>query len=545
MKRRDFIRYGVPIATVPFLIKGVPVRAMANSRLLNLLQSQANNNKVLVIIQLSGGNDGLNMVIPIDQYSGLSYMRSNILIDEKLVLPLTGTKATGLHPAMTGLQNTFSEGKVRILQGIGYQNFNFSHFTATDIYQQAIATTNNTDQQAISTPTTGWLGRYLDIEYPGFPNGYPNANYPDPPAIQLGAIVSGAIQGVNGIDGIAIASSSDFYQLSQGNNLSQPTPFTAYGRELAYIRLITLQTQLYTDAIKKAANKATNLSPYYLQESGLTLTNQLKIVAQLIAGGLTTKIYLVNQGGYDTHHNQVATTGGTDKGSHADLLGELSSAIYAFQDDLHRHGIEDQVVGMTYSEFGRRIQSNGSIGTDHGTSQPMIVFGTQVIPGFLGVNPTIGNNAAASTNLELQNDFRHVYYSLLKDWLGVSQDQLPSVITTTPGDDPTNPNGPYNTSLAIIKQPGVNYPFGSSGVLSQNYPNPFKSTTTIPYVSKGGETIIDYFDVLGRNLGIILQGSLPEGPNSIIFNGQTLASGVYYYRIQTGGAKQVLAMVKV
>jgi len=526
MNRRDFLKYGVPVTTIPFLLNGMPIQAMANTPLLNLLKStQATDDRVLVIIQLSGGNDGLNMVIPIDQYPGIAAMRSNIMIDEKKVLPLTGTQATGLHPSMKGLQNVFSEGKVRILQSVGYPDFNFSHFRATDIWQEA----PNPTETVINT---GWAGRYLDLAFPGFPDGYPNANFPDPPAIQLGNVVSGSLQGANGIDGIAIASASDFYQLAKGNNLDDPTPVTAYGRELAYIRLITLQTQKYTDAIKAAANKAVNLSPYYLQENGLTLTNQLKIVAQLIAGGLKTKIYMVSQGGYDNHANQVATTGGTDTGTHANLLNELSSAIYAFQDDLKRHGVEDRVVGMTYSEFGRRIKSNASLGTDHGTAQPVIAFGTQVIPGFLGVNPTIGTDANASTNLALQTDFRQVYNSLLKDWFGLSDAQLASVLFT---------NWTY---VPIIKQPGVTYPFAQDDILSQNFPNPFQSTTTIPFLAKGGETIIDYFDILGRNLGTILQGNIPEGTNSIIFNGQGLAPGVYYYRIQTGGLKKVLPMIK-
>ncbi len=528
MNRRNFIKYGVPATTIPFMLNGMPVRALANTPLLNLLNGSSTlDDKVLVIIQLSGGNDGLNMVIPIDQYDGLTAMRKNILIDQKKVLPLTGTSVTGLHPAMTGLQSTFGEGKVRILHSVGYPDFNFSHFSATDIWQKA--PTPTTDYLNLNT---GWAGRYLDIAFPDFPSGYPNADFPDPPAIQLGDVVSGTIQGKNGIDGIAIASSNDFYQLAKGNNLEAPTPLTAYGRELAYLRLITLQTQVYTDSIKIAANKATNLSPYYLQENGLTLTNQLRIVAQLIAGGLKTKIYLVSQGGYDTHNNQVPTTGGTDTGGHAALLGELSSAIYAFQDDLRRHSLEDRVVGMTYSEFGRRIKSNGNFGSDHGTAQPVIAFGSQVIPGFLGVNPTIGSSPTANSNLDLQTDFRQVYNSILKDWFSLSDTQLASVLSK---------NWEY---VPIIKQPGVTYPFGNSSILSQNYPNPFNDTTTIPFYSKGGTTIIDFFDILGRNLGVILEGNIPEGPNSTIFNGRNLAPGVYYYRIQTGGQKKVLGMVK-
>ena len=526
MKRRDFIKYGVPATTIPLMLNGIPIHALANTPLLNLLkETQATDDKVLVIIQLSGGNDGLNMVIPIDQYSGIASMRSNIMIDEKKVLPLSGTQVTGLHPSMKGLQTTFGEGKVRILQSVGYPDFNFSHFRATDIWQEA----PNPTETVVST---GWAGRYLDLLYPGFPDGYPNANFPDPPAIQLGNVVSGSLQGATAIDGIAIESASNFYQLAKGNNLAVSTPLTAYGRELAYIRLITLQTQKYTDAIKAAANKAVNLSPYYLQENGLTLTNQLKIVAQLIAGGLKTKIYMVSLGGFDTHADQVGATGGTDTGKHASLLSELSSAIYAFQDDLKRHNIEDRVVGMTYSEFGRRIKSNGSLGSDHGTAQPVITFGSQVIPGFLGVNPTIGSSSSASTNLDMQTDFRQVYNSILKDWFSLTDAQLASVLFQ---------NWTY---VPIIKQPGVIYPFANDAILSQNYPNPFGSTTTIPFYAKGGETIIDYFDILGRKLGVILEGNIPQGANSIIFNGQNLASGIYYYRIQTGGVKKVLPMVK-
>ena len=244
---------------------------------------------------------------------------------------------------------------------------------------------------------------------------------------------------------------------------------------------------------------------------------------------------MVEQGGYDTHFNQVLT-GDTSLGGHSNLLAELSGAISAFQDEMRRHGLEDRVVGITFSEFGRRIKSNGSLGTDHGTAAPMLAFGSQVIPGALGKNPTISPSVTFADNLQPQTDFRQVYNSLLKDWFGMTDPQLATVLPK-----PSGGNWDY---VEIIKQPGKSYKFGIPAILGQNMPNPFHAITTIPFYAKSGRTIIEVWDTLGRKLQTVLDADLQEGANQVQFNGVNLASGIYYYRIQTGGMTKTLPMIK-
>ena len=183
MQRRDFLSGALPMAALlPELINGYSVKAFnMNSPLVQaLLRGNTLTDHVLVIVQLSGGNDGLNMVIPVADYSKYYNARTNIAIPENAVLPIAGVSGTGLHPAMTGLQSLFAEGKANVVQAVGYPQPNFSHFRATDIWMSA----SNSRQEVFS----GWAGRYLDYEYPNYPIGYPNSDMPDPLAIQIGGL---------------------------------------------------------------------------------------------------------------------------------------------------------------------------------------------------------------------------------------------------------------------------------------------------------------------------------------------------------------------
>ena len=323
---------------------------------------------VFVIIQLNGGNDGLNMVVPIENFSNYVNARQNIYIPETSALQLNGK--AGLHPAMTGLHAMYQKGILKVVQSVGYPQPSYSHFRATDIWMSASDSNQTVD--------TGWAGRYLNYEYPNFPNGYPNATMKDPLAIQIGSATSLTLQGPAVNMGMSISSTSNFYNLING--IQDPAPNTPAGKELTYIRTIAQQTQQYSSVIKAAALQTVQQVSYPTNNS---LADQLKIVARLIRGGLTTRIYMVNYGGFDTHSNQVNTTDSTT-GNHAKLLGNVSDAIKAFQDDLKFLGVDDRVVGMTFSEFGRRIKSNGSTGTDHGSAAPLFVFGKNVMGGGVG-----------------------------------------------------------------------------------------------------------------------------------------------------------------
>jgi uncharacterized protein (DUF1501 family) len=414
MKRRDFFRTSMPVL-LPALIPGISLRALA-SPFLRPVQDDAAG-RVLVLIQLNGGNDGLNTVIPLEYYDAYYKARTNIAIPENKVLRLEGFDATGLNPAMPELQQLFGAGKLSIIQGVSYPQPNFSHFRATDIW----LTGADTGQVL----PTGWAGRYLDREYPHFPQDYPNTGMPDPLAIQVGSLVSPALQGPVLTMGMAISNPNSFYDLI-GDKAPQPEASRA-GDQLAYIREMSVKTDQYAGVIKKAAQRVTKQSDKYPVAGKNPLADQLKIVARLVAGGLQTRIYLVSMGGFDTHARQTDATD-TTTGAHAKLLARLSEAIYAFQDDLGFLGVGNRVVGMTFSEFGRRIQSNASGGTDHGAAAPVFVFGDGVRPGVIGVNPVWPATLTVNDNVAMQYDFRAVYSTLLEKWFRTDAAATASVL---------------------------------------------------------------------------------------------------------------------
>ncbi len=396
MKKRDFLKYiSASTLAIPKLLNGFNVGAKRNLPFQQLLNPYlTDTDKVLVLIQLNGGNDGLNTIIPLDRYDNYYNARPHIYIKENQVIPLTGISHVGLHPAMEAMREMHEEGKLSIIQNVGYPQPNFSHFRATDIWQ-----TGSGAEQVLNT---GWIGRYLHYEFPNYPFDFPNPDMLHPLAIEIGYSSSVTMQGPLFGMGIAIADPTSFYDLVEG--VDTPTPDTPAGDQLRYVRLIAKQANHYADYIKEAYEAVTYQEPF----PDTSLAEQLKIVSRLIAGGLKTRVYQVNIGGFDTHGFQVdADAHGL--GKHADLLRDLSEAIKAFSDDLAYHGIEDRVVGMTYSEFGRRILDNASFGTDHGAAAPVFLFGSSVQPGIVGDNPIIPLNTVVNDNLPMQHDYRSIY----------------------------------------------------------------------------------------------------------------------------------------
>ncbi|MDI1232826.1 MAG: DUF1501 domain-containing protein [bacterium] len=524
MKRKDFLKKALPAAAVPFLINGISIKSMASTPMLEAIKrASLKNGRVFVLIQLSGGNDGLNTIIPVDQYSNLSAARSNILIQQSKVLALNGNSATGMHPSMTGLRGMYDSGKVSIIQSVGYPNPNFSHFRATDIWHSA----SDSNQYVGS----GWGGRYLEDLYIGFPTGYPNTNDPDPLAISIGYSVSTALMGPSTSTGIAISNPTSFYQLVTGT--VDPAPNTPAGHELTYVRLVLQQTQSYNDTVKAAALAATNKATYPTRNS---LGDQLKIVANLIAGGLQTPIYTVNIGGFDTHSSQVSSAGSTETGNHADLWKKVSDAIAAFQSDCEQLGIADRVAGMTYSEFGRRIKSNASLGTDHGAAAPVIVFGKNVNPGIIGANPTIPSSVTVNDNVPMQYDFRQVYAAVLEDWFQASVSKTDSDLLFKHFDTLAI----FKSTLAVKKAQN-----SSSIILMQNYPNPFKDYTNIEFVSPGGHVELRLFDNQGRMLKTLIDGNVSKGSYTEVLDGTNLPAGNYYYQLITATGQVGRHLVKL
>ncbi|MFC4262760.1 DUF1501 domain-containing protein [Ferruginibacter yonginensis] len=522
MKRRDFLKNTLPGIVLPTVINGFSLKSFAADSPLAKLLGTTDNDHVLVIVQLQGGNDGLNMVIPIDGYSNYFNARSNIAIPENSVLKLDGVDKTGLHPAMTGLRTMYNEGKLGIVQSVGYPQPNFSHFRATDIWMSA-----SDSNQVI---TNGWGGRFLDYEYPNFPTGYPNSSMPDPLGIQIGSVTSLVFQGPSVSMGMSISNPTSFYNLISG--VEDPAPNTLAGKELKYIRQVANQTSQYATVVKNAALNVTQQAPYPTNNA---LADQLKIVARLVKGGLKTKIYMVSYGSFDTHSLQTTTTD-TTVGTHANLLKNVSDAIKAFQDDLKFLGVENRVMGLTFSEFGRRIKSNASTGTDHGAAAPLFVFGSNAQKMVHGNNPTIPANAGVNDNIPMQYDFRSVYASMLQDWMCVKNSDLQQIMLQNFQNIPLVKTSACNPAVPNL----------SGTTLVDNYPNPFTQSTTIRFTTSGGHTLVQIINTLGQVITTLVDREFATaGTYSVVWQSGNTSTGVYYVRFQNGVTQQVRTMVKV
>lgn len=433
MKRRDFIKT-TAAASIPLMVSGIPVMASSqieNTSLEKMALAAVNCGRILVIIQQNGGNDGLNTVFPLDKWDNLSAARANILMDKTKVLRLNNNSTTGLHPAMPDLQKLYNNGKLMIVQGVSYPNPNLSHFRATDIWFTGSESNQNLD--------TGWLGRALDIKYPNFPVGYPTTDMPDPLAIQMGSTLPFNLQGKNLNMGYNVVDPNSI--LNVINAVTDPAPNNDYGKELTFLKLMKDQSNVYRGTIQKAYNvPLSNAVTYPISN---TLGDQLKIVAKLINGGLKTPVYIVNHPiGHDFHDNQVTTTDKT-KGWQASNLTLLSQAIGAFQLDLEQMGKADKVAGMTFSEFGRRIKSNDSLGTDHGSAAPVMFFGSALntsptavagtqypVAGMIGSSPNLPVKATVNDQVPMQFDYRQLYSSVMQDWLCMTEAEVTQVLGT-------------------------------------------------------------------------------------------------------------------
>ncbi|MEO6539571.1 MAG: DUF1501 domain-containing protein, partial [Ferruginibacter sp.] len=422
MNRRKFLS-NTALFSVPMMLQGIPVFAgdgLLHPLLQALAMPTANCERILVVIQMNGGNDGLNMVVPLDRYTELNNARASILLPAASVLALNGTSTTGLHPAMTGLQNLYNNGKVNLVQGVSYPNPNFSHFQAQDIWF--------TGSNTLPTPDTGWLGRQLNVSYPGFPAGYPNATMPDPLAIQIGGALPLSLQGPNINMGYNAPNPAALVNVATGT--TGQAPISDYGTELTFLRLMKDQSNAYASRITASYNAQATQSTLY-PASGNSLADQLKIVARLIGGGLQTPVYIVNHPDtFDTHVDQVVA-GNTTTGYHANVLSKLSVAITAFQDDITLMGKATKVTGMTFSEFGRRVISNTSSGTDHGSGAPVIFFGAMLNGGVTGTSPVLPTNPTGSTQVPLQYDFRQLYATVMQKWLCMTAAESQTILNGT------------------------------------------------------------------------------------------------------------------
>ena len=545
MRRRGFLKK-IPIAaSAPFVLNGIPVGVLAKGQLQQVAASSTND-KVLVLIQLHGGNDGLNAVIPIDQYANYYNIRPNIAIPDdgtRGYIPLDSTldlaDQVGLHPDMIGTKTLYDQGKAAIVQGVSYENHNGSHFRSRDIMFMG----GDYDDYYGS----GWMGRYLDYCFPDYPEAYPTAEMPDPLGLELGTTVSLGFHQENGIP-VAVAANNpeEFFDLINSTGGLPPDSVidTHYGQELQWIMDIEANSNTYADRLKEVFDNGTNApgvtypETYPLSAGRLTnpLTPQLQLIARMLSGGIKTKIFLARIGGFDTHGGQVEEYDPT-LGNHAALLYHISAAVEAFQNDLQAQGLEDRVVTCTLSEFGRRAASNASYGTDHGNAAPMFLFGKGVKPGIIGTNPDLNN--LQNNNVPMQIDYRQVFTTILQDWMGASDEAIAHTLFDEWLDKKLDLFGNLVTS--------TNDDFLAKRFkLHSAYPNPVRDRTTFSYyINTAVEVRLDLYDSSGRLIRNLIQGKQRIGEHQVNLDLSDLKPGTYVYKINAGPLNTAKKLIKI
>lgn len=500
MKRRGFVK-SVALSSVaaPLVMKDFNFSALTK-KLFNTPKST--EDRVLVIIRLNGGNDGLSTLVPLDQYANLAIQRSNILIPQNQLLSISATNA--LHPAMAGMHNMFQNGKLSIIQNVGYPQQNRSHFRSMDIWTSGMMDIN---------ATRGWLGRYLDANYPNFPDNYPDATNPDPFAISMGYEVSATCQGLNANFSVAINNPFDAYNLTQSNVLNDGT---YYGSHMEYLSTLIIQANAYGAQVNAAANAGSSLSTMY--DLNDEVSKNLKYIAQMISGGLKTKIYIVNVNGFDTHNAQVQS-GSPHLGTHANLLSRVSTAVAAFQNDLQLLGLESRVAGMTFSEFGRQIASNASDGTDHGDAAPLFLFGACLSSGVIGPNPVISNQIVDQAGVPMQIDFRDVYASILKDWFEADPTEIQAMFEQTVNFFPVL--DACNLGVEELNE-------AESAVL---FPNPCTDQTSLRFSTQHEKVTIHVYDLSGVLVLEVCSKDFDQGEHLVPIDLTGFSSGQYLVTI--------------
>jgi uncharacterized protein (DUF1501 family) len=395
--RREFLRNSTLVSAslaLPFFLGKTAVFACPQETTSSLPGFP--DNRILVVVQLGGGNDGLNTVVPYknDHYFRL---RQRLRLSPQELLSVNDEIA--FHTSMAPLKDLYDQGKMAVVHGVGYPNPNRSHFRSMEIWQTA----SDSDRYL----REGWIGRYLD-----------KCSLSTPPnvcAIQIGAKREQAFDSKSDLgvafdnpqtfrwyEGFASDSQKNFRRL---NKIQADSTLPQGDSSLMFLRSISSNAVVSSDKVNEIAKKE-RLGNNHYQEGG-RLGRDLKQVTDLIVGGLPTRIFYVTLGGFDTHAGQV--------GKHPTLLSQWSNALAAFYQDLKQNKLSDRVLILCFSEFGRRVSENASGGTDHGTAGPVFLLGDSVRPGFHGTYPSLTDLDRG--DLKFTVDFRSVYATVLEEWL--------------------------------------------------------------------------------------------------------------------------------
>jgi uncharacterized protein (DUF1501 family) len=385
MKRRSFLKSSA-IASGAFMMPAFlkPLEAMA--------MNQLSGYKNLVIIQLSGGNDGLNTVVPYG--NDIYYQKRNtIAINQTDIVKLTDMQ--GLNPNLSALKEIYDQGWMNIINSVGYPNPDRSHFRSMDIWQ-----TGSDSNQFL---TTGWIGRYLDSNCQ---NSYS--------AIEVDDTLSLAMKGAK-MKGIAVQDPNKLYQTTREpffkDLVHDHNSADLNEDNLGYLYKTMIETCSSAEYIQNTSKTYKVTADY----PATPFANQLKTVSKFINSGLQTRVYYVSLSGFDTHVGQQ-----NQQGRQLKIYGD---GVAAFIKDLKQSGKLDDTLVMTFSEFGRRVEQNASNGTDHGTANNILIYGGKLKkPGIYNDSPDLAT--LDNGDLKYQVDFRDVYATVLDKWLNVNNSQI-------------------------------------------------------------------------------------------------------------------------
>ena len=536
MNRRKFIRNISFSGAGAVMLGGVPVKALSGKSLFELAALANNTDSVLVFIQLHGGNDALNTLIPVSQYDRYYEIRANLAIPQsgdyayrELDPNLAELSRVGVHPEMLAIKEMYDEGKVAVIQNVGYPSMNLSHFEGRDLVFMGA------DGENERLYSSGWMGRFLDHTYPGYPDSYPSSTYPDPLGIELSGTQSLAYHRKEGIPiGLAFNSPNGFYNLINSVGVEPPVKFpdSYAGEEIKYIMEFEKKNNQYSERIRDVYNAGSNSKTYpdayerYAPPEYINnpLAPQLKTIARLLAGGIKTRIFLCRIGGFDTHGDQVVKDNPW-LGLHAALMYHLSEGVKAFYDDMKDLGVDHKVLSMTFTEFGRRAYSNDSLGTDHGTSTPVLLFGTGLNAGVYGQNPSLAEEDLPGGNLKYNIDYRQIYTSVVQDWFGADDAAMKA----------TGFDSWIGEKLPLIKTTGVDTtPYQKNGGRLKIVPNPVVKGCKLEFfLKKQGEFSVSIFNTEGKRVYEAARKGV-YGMNNVDINASGLKQGNYVVQVRSG-----------
>lgn len=515
MNRRNFIRFVGSAASVASVYQSGLLRmhAAPHPYMGEFGQVVSEDpDRILIVLRLWGGNDGLNTIVPIDNHvyydARLKYSEYDISIKPEQTIPIESRSGYGWHPSLGNLNTLYNEGKVAVIQGVGYPNMDLSHFRSTGIWLAG------GDPGEILR--TGWIGRHLEREIENSrtrelenPIGYPYA-------LEFGPVVGNVLAGHKGVIGHSL--DPDILTTHAPEYLSEGLNELSFEREAIAAKMFTEGAD-YVDLVREArrTHPATHLN-----EKESSLARICSIISSCIRSGLGTPVYMVHTGMFDFHEEQIQLQ--------ADELHTTFDALYKLQRELEESGDAKRVCILVFSEFGRRVDTTYS-GTDHGTSAPVFVISSEVNGGFYGEHPSL-SNLDRNNNLPWHIDFRQIYWSLLREWLQTPEDELTPNILSKPfpllglftSPSPVSTITSTSNTVALWPQPAST----NATVGPLNVPNNTRATVRI----------------------CTMNGSTASETHAVVSNGEIqlnvsqLSIGTYLVHITTGALNAVAWLMK-